>query len=199
MLTYERILSYGNIIQLKLKCDVKKLVQEISKFKFKQYNPDKDINRYGLSVTSLNGEINGIDLDTLRNKPYDELSFRQKTEVYYSSKELQKLVDPFDKWLCRTHFLNIKKGGYFPPHRDEVSSNQKAFRIIVPLVDFNPPQHFFIVQNQIVSLNEGYAYFVNTNLEHGVFSYSNDTLMLIMNIEACNDSYETVLRNMHNL
>ena len=34
-------------------------------FDFAQYNPRKDIKRYALSITSLRGEVNGIDLDSL--------------------------------------------------------------------------------------------------------------------------------------
>ena len=39
---------------------------------------------------------------------YDEDNFTTLTDVYHKSKEVQKLVDPFKPWLCRTHFLNFK-------------------------------------------------------------------------------------------
>jgi len=198
-MNYERVLSYGNIFQLGLQCDPQKLRKEIANFSFAKYNPNKDINRYGLSITSLDGEMNGPDLDTLNGKDYDELDFTELTEVYYKSKEAQKIIEPFLPWLGRTHFLNIKKGGYFPPHRDEVSGKQEAFRIIVPLHHFNPPHNYMIYNDEVVRLNEGYAYFMNTNIVHGNFSFSNDTLMMIMNIKANKFSFKELLKNMHDI
>ena len=123
-MSYTSLLSFGDFIPLKLKCDVKKLFDEIKQFSFSQYNPRKDIKRYGLSITSLDGSINGIDLDSIKdynieNKTeYDELSFNKLTDVYYSSNEIQKVVKPFIKHLGRSHILYLPEGGYFPPHRD---------------------------------------------------------------------------------
>ena len=114
--------------------------KEIKDFEWKQYNPRKEINRYGLSVTSSDGTRNGIDLDSLyeynreNNTKFDEDSFKTFTDVYYKSEEVQKLVEPFKPWLWRTHFLNFRKGGYFPPHRDKrTSKEQKSMRLLVPI------------------------------------------------------------------
>jgi hypothetical protein len=194
-MTYERILSYGQIFPLRISCDTGKLVNEISRFSFAQYNPNKPIARKGLSVTSLNGDLNGLDLDSLSGSIYDESSFRTLTDVYYNSEEVRKLVDPFKNHLGRTHFLKILKGGYFPPHRDEFSLEQKSFRIIVPIKAFNPPNHYFIHNDQIINMNEGTAYFVNTNIVHSSFSFSNDNLMLIINVLSSAESYDKLLRS----
>jgi len=198
-MNYERVLSFGNMFQLNIWCDVKKLQEEISRFDFARYNPNKDVNRYGLSVTSLDGELNGPDLDTLRFTDYNEMSFCTLTDVYHESEELQKLVDPFKPWLGRTHFLNLKTGGYFPPHRDEVSEKQFSFRVIVPIHHMNPPSNYFIHDNNILNWNEGFAYFLNTNAVHSVFSYSDESLMLVMNIKCCDESFKTMLSNVHDL
>jgi len=42
-MSYTSLLSFGDFISLKFKCDVKKLFDEIKKFSFSQYNPRKDI------------------------------------------------------------------------------------------------------------------------------------------------------------
>ena len=63
------------------------------------------------------------------------------------SKEVQKLVDPWKPWLCRTHFLNFKKGGYFPPHIDSYKfGEQKFIRLIVPIKKCNPSFLYFVYQ-----------------------------------------------------
>lgn len=198
-MNYERLLSYGHVFQLRVNCDTKNLLSEINSFPMKQYNPDKDINRLGLSVTTLDGEMNGIDLDTLRDKEYDELDFRTLTKVYHASKEVQKLVNPFLPWLGRSHFLNIRKGGYFPPHRDEISKEQNSFRLIVPISKFNPPHNYMIFNDEVLRLNEGYVYFLNTNIVHSDFSFSDETLMLIMNVEFCEESCYALLSNLHDI
>lgn len=200
MFTYERLLSYGNVFSLKPSCDPSIVKKEISNFEFGQYNSAKpEINRKGLSITSLNGELNGIDLESLNGSECDEGSFRALTDVYYSSPELQKIIDPFKDHLGRTHFLNVRRGGYFPPHRDEVSAKQKFMRVIVPIYHFNPPFMYFVYDNKILELREGQCYFINTNVEHNLFSYSNDSLMIVINL-ICNDaSYECVMRQLHNV
>lgn len=203
-MSYERLLTYGNIIQTSITCDVNRLLNETSNFPYRQYNTNKlDNKRYGLSVTSKDGSINGDDLESLyelndkTGSVSTELDFTTLTGVYYSSRELRRLVDPFKEVLGRTHILHIPKGGYFPPHRDDWGSLvQPSFRVIVPLVDCTPPNLYFILDGHIVHLNHGYAYFINTNLEHSVFSFSDQCRMLIMNVRACYEAYEIVLTNM---
>lgn len=200
MLTYERILSYGNIFPLNIDCNPEKLIKEIQPFQFFQYNTTKpNIDRVGLSITSLDGKINSGDLESLRDTPYKESSFRVLTDVYYKSKEVQKLVNPFKDWLGRTHLLNIRRGGYFPPHRDEMTVEQHTFRIIIPIKAFNPPHNYLIFDDKVTYMNEGRAYFMNTNITHSNISYSNDTLLMVMNVICCEESYKQLLMSVHNL
>ena len=66
-MSYNSLLTYGDFIPLKVTCNVNKLFEEIKDFSFEKYNPRKPhINRYGLSITSLNGELGGIDLDSFK-------------------------------------------------------------------------------------------------------------------------------------
>lgn len=200
MMTYERVLSYGNIFPLNITCNPGNMLKEIAPFEFAQYNTKKPyIPRKGLSVTSLDGSLNGDDLESLNGSTFDEMSFRIFTDVYRRSSEIRKLIDPFKEWMGRAHLLNIRKGGYFPPHRDELSATQRSFRVIVPLQAFNPPHNYFIVEDRVTRLDEGRAYFVNTNLVHVDMSFSNDTLMLIMNIEASADAFMRLLTHVHSL
>ena len=196
---YNDLLTYGDFIQLSNSCNSKELLEEIKEFEWKQYNPRKNINRYGLSITSNDGSLNGEDLDSLyeyskeKGRICDEDEFTTLTDVYYKSKQIQKLVDPFKPWLCRTHFLNFRKGGYFPPHRDmRRIDEQDSFRILVPIRDCNPPALYFMYEDKPLHFNMGSAYFVNTNKMHSIFSYSNKSCMLVMNIESNNESIKKI-------
>ena len=95
---YNSLLSYGDLIPLKLTCNVQKLMLQVKGYEYLKYNPRKDIPRYGLSITSLKGELDGIDLDSIKeynkenNTNYDELSFKEFTQVYHVSSEIQKII-----------------------------------------------------------------------------------------------------------
>ncbi len=198
---YHQLLSYGDLIELETRCDTDKLLKEIKDFEWTQYNPRKKINRYGLSVTSSDGTRNGIDLDSIyehnreNGTRYDEDSFKTFTDVYYKSEETQKLVEPFKPWLWRTHFLNFRKGGYFPPHRDmRTSDEQKSMRLLVPISLCNPADMYFMSKDKCLYFKYGSVYFLNTNKKHSIFSYSDEAIMLIMNIECSEDSVEQVIK-----
>ena len=200
---YNNLLSFGDIIELNLKCDVSKVMfnitNNIKNYKWLQYNPRKNINRYGLSVTSTDGSFNGIDLDSIaeynkeNNTNYDESSFKKFTNVYYDCYQTRKLVDPFRPWLWRTHYLNFRQGGYFPPHRDmRKVDNQESFRILVPIRGCNMPELYFMYEDKPLHFNMGNAYFVNTNKMHSIFSFTDNAYMLVMNIECTDESLKKV-------
>ena len=189
---YNDLLSYGDFIQLNNSCNSKELLEEIKDFEWIKYNRRKNINRYGLSITSSDGTRNGVDLDSLwelskeEGKIYDEDNFTTLTDVYHKSKEVQKLVDPFKPWLCRTHFLNFKKGGYFPPHIDSYRFNEQKFlRLLVPIQKCNPSWLYFMYEDKLLNFNRGYTYFLNTNKKHAIFSFNDESIMLVMNIKIC--------------
>ena len=196
---YNDLLTYGDFIQLKNSCNSKELLEEIKDFVWYKYNPRKNVERYGLSVTSEDGKLTGKDLDSLyeyskeMGKIYDEDDFTTFTDVYYKSKQVQKLVDPFKPWLCRTHFLNFRKGGYFPPHIDNRGKHGKQFiRLLVPIQKCNPSFLYFMYEDKLLNFNRGYTYFLNTNKKHAIFSFSDDSTMLVMNIKCCQEAIDKI-------
>lgn len=196
---YNDLLTYGDFIQLKNSCNSKELLEEIKDFVWYKYNPRKNVERYGLSVTSEDGKLTGKDLDSLyeyskeMGKIYDEDDFTTFTDVYYKSKQVQKLVDPFKPWLCRTHFLNFRKGGYFPPHIDNRGKHGKQFiRLLVPIRKCNPSFLYFMYEDKLLNFSRGYTYFLNTNKKHAIFSFSDDSTMLVMNIKCCQEAIDKI-------
>ena len=93
-----------------------------------------------------------------------------------------------------THYLNFRKGGYFPPHRDmRKIGEQQSFRILVPIKSCNPPNLYFTYEDKPLHFNMGNAYFVNTNKMHSIFSFSNNAYMLVMNVECNEDTIKKVM------
>ena len=198
-MSYNSLLSFGDLIPLKLKCDVKKLFDETEKFVYLKYNPRKDIERYGLSITSLDGSLNGVDLDSIKeynkenNTEYDELSFNKFTEVYHTSSEIQKIVEPFKDHIGRSHILSLQEGGYFPPHRDlpVYVEQQNSLRILVPLKGCNPPDMYFMYEDKPLHFEHGRAYFLNTNKSHNLFSFKGSE-MIVLNIKTNEEVYNII-------
>lgn len=198
-MSYNSLLSFGDLIPLKLKCDVKKLFDETEEFVYLKYNPRKNIERYGLSITSLDGSLNGIDLDSIKeynkenNTEYDELSFNKFTEVYNVSSEIQKIVEPFKDHIGRSHILSLQEGGYFPPHRDlpVYVEQQNSLRILVPLKGCNPPDMYFMYEDKPLHFEHGRAYFLNTNKSHNLFSFKGSD-MIVLNIKTNEEVYKII-------
>ena len=198
-MSYNSLLSFGDLIPLKLKCDVKKLFDETEEFVYLKYNPRKDIERYGLSITSLDGSLNGIDLDSIKeynkenNTEYDELSFNKFTKVYHTSSEIQKIVEPFKNHIGRSHILSLQEGGYFPPHRDlpVYVEQQNSLRILVPLKGCNPPDMYFMYEDKPLHFEHGRAYFLNTNKSHNLFSFKGSD-MIVLNIKTNEEVYNII-------
>ena len=187
-MSYNSLLSFGDLIPLKIKCDVNRLFNEVKEFTYSQYNPRKDISRYGLSITSLDGKLGGVDLDSIKeynkenNTNYDELSFKEFTDVYFASKEIQKVCHPFLGHIGRSHILHLDEGGFFPPHRDlpVYVEQQNSLRILVPMYE-DKPLHF----------EHGRAYFLNTNKAHNLFAFK-DSYMIVLNIETNETVYKII-------
>ena len=205
MITYNQLLTYGDFIPLKTFCDIDKLFEEIKAFEFAQYNPRKDIKRYALSITSLKGEINGIDLDSLlevwkeTGKMYSESDFSTFTAVYSASLEIQNLIKPFKDHIARSHILNLPTGGYFPPHRDTTAIKEpNDFRIIIPLKSCNPPDMYFMYEDKPLNFEHGRAYFLNTNKVHSLFSFNN-SYFIVLNIKNNEDSLKIIGSNFLNV
>jgi len=199
-MSYSSLLTYGDFIPLKVTCNVNKLFEEIKDFSFQRYNPRKPhINRNGLSITSLDGELGGIDLDSMKeyniehNTDYDEHSFRTPTKVYHNSSQIQKLIEPFKGYIFRSHILHLPEGGYFPPHRDRpcYRDDQNAFRVLIPLKNCNPPKMYFMYEDKPLHFEHGRAYFLNTNKYHSLFAFK-DSYMIVLNVDSNEDTYKII-------
>ena len=167
---------YGDVIPLRLKLDYKKFEEGLKKYnnKWVQYNPRKNIPRYGLSITSLDGGFPGIpDLDSLKeyneqhNVNLDEPDIKTLTPFWpYVESALSK----FSNHLGRTHLIKKSAGGQFPSHRDGYDREIKSFRLFLPIYNCNPPFNYFILDDKILRFEHGRLYFINTLKEHIVIT-----------------------------
>lgn len=188
------ITNFGDVIELDFpKWDLPKTVNILMKHPgWKIYQPHKPgYNRFGLSVTSLDGGYSGEpDLYSLREyakltgKQYTEIDFKTRTSVVSFIPELDPLLDFFGPNLGRTHFLRLDKGGFFPPHRDNGALvKSPTFRILVPLHNFGTNDMKWVQDGQLLQMTLGSVYFINTTKLHSLFSFVDDCMMLVLNVQ----------------
>lgn len=202
---YNYLSVYGTVYETthRLKNTSKFVDWTEDNFEYVRYNPRKDINRFGLSLTSYDGGVTGVpDLDSLyqyntENKTsYEEYDFKTFTPVY-NYEDLRNVICPIESYLFRSHILKLGSGGYFPPHRDYRGMDIDSFRIIIPLENMNPPSFTFIIDNQIQYWNDGSLYFVDTAKMHYLFNAnSNPVYMVVLNVQLNETTIEFVTRNM---
>ena len=198
---YSDVLQYGQKFPTTLFKDPQKILQELETFsqEWKPYNPRKKVAREGLSVTSLDGGFSGVpDLDSIReycikhSVVLGEHSFNQETPA---ADIVRTYMDPFKGHVGRTHFIRMGKGGHFPPHRDNRRASVSTMRLFVPIENCNPPRTFFMLDREPLVFEHGRAYFINTCIEHTVFSCY-PSLFLVMNIVVNDETTQTLLNNM---
>lgn len=198
---YNHLTIFGSFYATKHKMhDTEDFVNWTEKnFDYVRYNPRKDINRYGLSITSLDGGLSGVpDLDSLleynfqHGTKYREKDFREPTPVYFWP-SLKAILDPIQKHIFRSHILRIDIGGFFPPHRDFYGRRVDSFRIIIPLLNCNPPNFTFLHEDKILNWQEGHMYFVDTAKLHYLFNTNrNPAYMIVLNVDLHEEAIDYV-------
>lgn len=135
-----------------------------------QYNPRKEVNRFGASITSLDGEMTGIpDLDSLyefnkiNKTEFRESHFRKFTP---QGARFQFLEEKFD--VGRSHFIRLGSGGFFPYHRD---LGLDVFRIIYCIKSCHPTNFVWLQGDKSLQMQDGCWYYVNTKQAHATFSF----------------------------
>jgi hypothetical protein len=169
---------------------------------WRPYNPRKgEINRHGISITSLDGGFSGVpDLDSiaeynkLNNTRVTETEIRTKTSLY---PHCEKWLAPFANVMGRTHVIKLDPGAYFPVHRDNVSPDIDSFRIFIPLENCNYPNLFFMMKREVLQFTHGKVYFLDTCYEHTVFnaSYSSPSTFIVGNIDLNEEAVRAVVKN----
>ena len=196
-----KILQYGNFIATDFYRNPKKIKEELEQYSqhWKPYNPRKNIGREGLSITSLDGGFSGKpDLDSIReycvenNVELNEMSFNKKTAA---ASIMPDYLSPFKDNVGRSHFIRMNKGGHFPPHRDHMLPEVDTMRLFVPIEKCNPPDTWFMLDRQPLIFEHGRAYFINTCIEHTVFSCY-PSLFAVFNIKINDETVKTLLQNM---
>ncbi len=200
----EFITNYGNVVEFDFPhWDTLRAHDILSKHPgWVRYQPQKPNNRWGLSVTSLDGNFSGVpdlyslrDYNELNGTQYWEADFKARTNVVEFIPELNPFLDFFGSSLGRVHFLRLDAGGFFPPHRDNGAIvDSPTFRILVPIYNFGKNQMKWIQEEQVLTLETGKTYFINTTRAHSLFSFVDNCTMLVLNVIATKEILDKLVR-----
>lgn len=198
--------AYGNVLPLKFWMSPQVVRGELEKFNgdWKPYNSAKgDFKRWGLSITSKDGGLTGdpdltslLEYNTKFKTQLTEMSFKVPTPVYENVPEILPLLETFSPFLGRSHFLKFGVGGFFPYHRDGGVLAPSSFRIFVPLHCHSMTDFVFLYRREVLNLEPGRAYFINTMVEHAVFSFHPESVHLVLNVDVTEGSVKTLLSNL---
>lgn len=194
--------SLGRVVALDYFINAHLFSQEIKELtqSWRQYNPRKPIRRSGISLTSLDGGDSGIpDLDSIyeynktHNTNYTDLNFQQPTAAYKKLTSLHPILNDYSPYLGRSHLIRLDQGGFFPPHRDNYSKYQLCYRLIALCSNCETYQFHFVLEDKVLSLTPWRLYFIDTRLAHSVFSFVDNSIQLVLNVEINNESVNQTL------
>lgn len=200
---YQELTSLGRFYRLDIRFDYGKLKEELAGVAdgWRQYNLNKpSIQRKGLSLFSLDGEIDGqIDLNSIReynqgrpdSEKLNEMSFRTPTKFWRALTSLSKPLGELEPYLGRSHLIKFGEGGFFPSHRDLGDS----FRLISFFNCYND-SFFTILDGHRVDYERDVLYFMDTRLIHSLFSTASDAMILVLNVELSDPAKNFVLKHL---
>lgn len=192
--------SLGSLVPLRLFTHPKEVLPALGSFDgdWKPYNPHKPgYQRWGLSLTSLDGGFSGVpDLYSLKEYNMDHLTgyreddFTKPTAAYHACPGLTKVLDEFNP-LCRSHFLKLGRGGFFPPHRDNALVAPECFRLFCSL-NYTADSFSFVLDGRQVYFEPGVFYILNTTLAHSLVSFNDFSYFIVLNVALKREMVEKV-------
>lgn len=196
--------TMGDLLELQ-SFDHKKVLTEISKWndEWKRYNPRKiNNNRWGLSLTSIDGGLSGIpDLDSMHqyniehNTSIDNRDICTLTPVFNESPTIQQMLSPFLPWLTRCHLLKLNAGGFFPEHYDTNKTIDGFIetRMVAFVNNCNKHTLKFLVEDKLLDVSDGELYWINTSKRHSVFSMKDNCIMIVICLNFDSALFNTIL------
>lgn len=205
-LLWNSLCNMGDIVKLKFNFNGDDVLQKIQPYSnnWCPYNVKKDKlnNRWGLPLTSHTGDVlDNYHLNSFgyMQKYHDiemkEDNFNKPTEVYNSLPEISNIVSNFIPDIGRVHLLRIDQGGFFPPHRDFPGPAPEYFRLLAVFGKCKPENYVHLLDGKTFYPEPGFLYFVNFQLDHSVFSFSDGLHALILTVKLTERTHNLIIKN----
>lgn len=203
-LLWNSLCNMGDIVKLKLNFNGDTVLQKLNQFSdnWCPYNVKKDKvnNRWGLPLTSHTGDVeDNYHLNSFgyMQKYHDvemkEENFNTPTSVYKELSEISNIVELFRPDIGRVHLLRVDQGGFFPPHRDFPGPDPEHFRLLAVFGKCKPENYAHLLDGKTFYPEPGFLYFVNFQLDHSVFSFSDGLHALILTVKLNQRTHDLIV------
>lgn len=174
----DRLLHFEDCVELDL--PVNKNAIDLNNLNWVQYNPRKYNNRFGCSITSIDGSDSGIpDLDSLTEYNLLNQTEYKETDFVKPTVHAEPFLDFLNAFTVgRSHYLKLGSGGFFPWHRD---NDPITFRIIYTIQNCSSHSMIWLEDDKILSLQNHAWYYINTRKKHALFSFD-ESVMAVFNV-----------------
>ena len=206
---YSSLCNLGQTAKLKFNINGYEVIHQLKQFEnnWCPYNTIKDTvnNRWGLPITSHSGDVmDNYHLNSFgymqeyNNADMKEENFTTPTDVYHAIPDLKKVVDEFAPDIGRVHLLRVDKGGFFPPHRDFPGLGPEYFRLLCVFGNCKPENFVHMLDGKPFYPDPGFLYFINFQLDHSVFSFSDGLYALILTVKLNERTHDIIIKNTMN-
>jgi hypothetical protein len=206
---WNSLTQLGNQVKTKWFINPFEVEKQLEQFKenWCPYNVKKDTknNRWGLPVTSHTGDVmDNYHLNSFgyMQKYHDvemkEENFTTPTDVYRAIPDIAKLVDIFAPDIGRVHLLRIDQGGFFPPHRDYQGIAPEYLRLLCVFGRCSPENYVQLIDGKPLYPEAGWVYLTNFQLDHSVFSFSDNLYSLILTVKLNERTHHLIMKNLMN-
>lgn len=201
---WNSLVNLGNFTKLDMTITSHIIEDQLLPFKnnWCRYNEIKDPlnNRWGLPITSRSGDVsdnahlNSFSyLQSQHKIKLLESDFTTPTQVYHAVPDIAKMVDIFAPDIGRIHILRIDRGGFWPFHRDYHGAAPEYVRLLLFFGNNYPLSFCSIFDQKLERFDNGRLYFVNTQLEHAVFSMVDNVYCLVLTVKLNKRTHDLIL------
>lgn len=206
---WNSLTNLGSYARLNLHLKEHEVLKQLEQFdnNWCPYNQKKDStdgvinNRWGLPITSRTGDVmDNYHLNSFgymqeyHNADLKESDFTTPTDVYHAIPTIKNVVDIFNPDIGRVHLLKVNKGGYFPPHRDWAGYAPEYFRLTCVFGSCSEFDYVQMLHDQPFRPAAASLYFVNFQLNHSVFSFSDNLYNLILTVKLNQRTHDLILK-----
>lgn len=207
---WNSLCNLGSYTRLNIHIDEWQVREQLKQFEnnWCPYNQKKDTadgvknNRWGLPITSHSGDVmDNYHLNSFgymqeyHNTKLQEGDFTTPTQVYHSIPELKKAVDIFAPDIGRVHLLRVDKGGFFPPHRDWAGHAPEYFRLMCVFGNCTEFDYAQQLHDTLFRPDRATFYFVNFQMNHSVFSFSDNLYNMILTVKLNQRTHDLILKH----
>jgi hypothetical protein len=150
--------------------DPERLKQDLNQISPGEWSPHFNTGYYegewsGVALRSVGGAVSQLYPDPAAQKPFTD------TPALARCIHIQSVLASFECALESVRLLRLSVGSRIREHKDhKLSLEDGVVRIHIPIL--TDPRVEFFVDNRRVVMNEGECWYINFNLPHRVYNYS---------------------------